>query len=58
MANNFGKTDIKGQLSNIALSEKLIQEQIEKAEIERNKNSKLYKTLGVVLGIGICILLI
>ena len=58
MENNFGKTDVKGQLSIISLTEKLLQSQIDKAEIEKNKNSKLYKTLGVVLGIGICILLV
>ena len=58
LENSFGKTDIKGQLSNISLTEKLLQSQIDKAEIEKNKNSKLYKTLGVVLGMGVCILLV
>lgn len=58
MENNCGKTDVKGQLSIISLTEKLIEVQIEKAEEEKNKNAKLYKTLGIVSGVGICILLV
>jgi len=54
----LGKTDIKGQVNEIALTQGLIEKQIEKADIEKNKNVKLYKTMGVVLGIGICIILI
>lgn len=54
----LGKTDIKGQVNEIELTMKLIEKQIEKAEYEKNKNSKLYKTMGVVLGMGICIILI
>ena len=54
----LGKTDIKGQLSQIELTTKLIEKQIEKAECEKNKNFKVYKTMGMVLGIGICIILV
>ncbi len=54
----LGKTDINGQVNEILLTENLIKKQIEKAEYEKNKNVKLYKTMGVVLGIGICIILI
>ena len=54
----LGKTDIKGQLGQIDLTSKLIEKQIEKAEIEKNKNLKLYKTMGMVFGIGICIILV
>lgn len=54
----LGKTDIKGQVNEIVLTQGLIEKQIEKAELEKNKNVKLYKTMGVVLGIGICIILI
>ena len=35
-----------------------IEKQIEKAEEERNKNEKLYKTLGTVIGLAIVIILI
>lgn len=58
MGKLLGKTDKTGQVSQILLTENLLEKQIEKAEIEKNKNTKLYKTLGTVLGVGICILLI
>ncbi len=58
MGKLLGKTDIKGQVNEIVLTQGLIEKQLEKAEIEKNKNMKLYKTMGVVLGIGICIILI
>lgn len=54
----LGKTDINGQVSEINLTMNLIEKQIEKAEIEKTKNVKLYKTMGVILGMGICIILI
>lgn len=58
MGKLLGKTDVKGQVNEIVLTESLIQKQIEKAEFERNKNVKLYKTMGIVLGMGICIILV
>ena len=54
----LGKTDIKGQLSQIELTQKLIEKQIEKAECEKDKNSKLYKTVGIISGMAICIILV
>ena len=58
MGKLLGKTDIEGQLSEIELGLELINKQIKDAEIEKNKNSKLYKTMGVILGIGISIILV
>lgn len=57
MGKLLGKTDKQGQISEINLTENLLLKQIEKAELEKNKNSKLYKTLGTVLGIGLVIIL-
>lgn len=54
----LGKTDKKGQLSEIDITQEFIEKQIEKAEQEKIKNSKLYKTLGVISGVGIIIILI
>lgn len=54
----LGKTDLKGQVNEICLTQKLIEKQLKKAELEKNKNVKLYKTMGVVLGIGLCIILV
>ena len=54
----LGKTDKFGQINEINVTSKLIDALIEKAENEKNKNCKLFKTLGSVVGIGICIILV
>jgi stage III sporulation protein AB len=54
----LGKTDIDGQVSQIELTSNFLETQIEKAEQEQRVNSKLYKTLGGVLGLAIVILLV
>lgn len=53
----LGKTDKNGQISEIQLTQDFLDKQIEKAEFERNKNAKLFKSLGTLLGIGIVIIL-
>mgnify|MGYP005982116707 FL=1 len=54
----LGNTDAEGQVSQIELTEKLIEDQIENAKIEKQKNTKLYKTLGVTVGLAAVILLL
>lgn len=54
----LGKTDKAGQINEINVTSKLVDTLIEKAEEEKNKNYKLFKTLGCVVGVGICIVLI
>lgn len=54
----LGKTDKAGQINEINVTSKLLDTLIEKAENEKNKNYKLFQTLGSVVGIGICIILI
>lgn len=54
----LGKTDKDGQVSQLELSKTFLSSQIEKAEIEEKKNSKMYKTLGTVVGLAIMIILI
>ena len=54
----LGKTDKEGQVSHLELTKTFIEIQIEKARKEEEKNSKLYKTLGVVSGLGLVIILI
>lgn len=44
----LGKTDMEGQVNQIELTNQFLDAQIEKAEKERIKNEKLYKTLGTV----------
>ena len=41
----LGETDIQGQVSQIELTDKFVDTQIEKAQREYEKNEKLYKTL-------------
>ena len=54
----LGRTDVDGQISQIEQTSEFLNNQIEKAEAERVKNEKLYKTLGIVSGAGLVILLI
>ena len=54
----LGKTDLKGQVNQIELTSSFLDDQIKKAEMEREKNEKMYRTLGMILGLGIVIILI
>lgn len=54
----LGKTDLEGQMNEIDLCLTFLETQIEKAEREKEKNAKLYKTLGTIAGIGIIIILL
>ena len=54
----LGKTDKEGQVSHLELSKTFIEMQIKKANDEEEKNAKMYKTLGVIYGLAIVIILI
>lgn len=54
----LGKTDLEGQLMQIELTAKLLDEQIIEATNLQNKNNKLYKTLGATVGLAIMIIFI
>lgn len=54
----LGNTDIEGQVSQIELTENLLEKQIQEAQMEKQKNLKLYKTLGIATGLTIAIILI
>lgn len=54
----LGKTDKLGQINEINLISIALDKLIEKAENEKCKNYKLFKSLGTTIGIGLCILLI
>ena len=53
----LGKTDIQGQIGQIELTQDFLDEQIRKAELNRTKNEKMYRTLGMVIGLAIVIVL-
>ena len=54
----LGQTDVEGQVSEIEVIQSFLDIQIEKAEEEKKKNQKMYKTLGVVMGLAFVIILI
>lgn len=54
----LGKTDKEGQISQLELTKTFIEMQIEKAKVEEEKNSKMYKTLGAIVGLSFVIILI
>lgn len=58
MLNYYGATDAKGQISQIEITENLLDKQIKEAEEEKNKNVKLYKKLGITIGLAIVIILV
>jgi len=54
----LGKTDVEGQLSELELMKNFIETQIKKAEEEQSKNEKLYKNLGMTVGLALVIILV
>ena len=54
----LGKTDLKGQMNEIELADEFLDKQIIEAEEIRKKNDKLYKSLGVIIGITIAIIFV
>ena len=54
----LGKTDKEGQVSHLELTKTFIDIQIEKAQAEEVKNSKMYKSLGAIVGLAFIIILI
>ena len=54
----LGQTDVEGQVSEIEVTEQFLDMQISKAEEDKKKNQKMYKTLGIVAGLVIVIILI
>lgn len=57
LGNVLGKTDVEGQMSEINQFDNLLKIQIKNAENEKNKNSKMYKSLGTIIGLAIVIIL-
>ena len=54
----LGATDIQGQISQIEVTSSFLDEQIKKAEREKEKNEGMYRKLGMIIGLGIVIILI
>jgi stage III sporulation protein AB len=54
----LGSTDVIGQIDKISVTQNMLDVKINEAEIEKQKSLKLFKTLGVVCGLAIIIVLI
>ena len=54
----LGQTDVEGQVGEIEVTQNFLDMQIEKAEEEKKKNQKMYKTLGITIGLVFVIILI
>ena len=54
----LGQTDVEGQISEIEVVTQFLDTQIENARQEKLKNEKMYRTLGIVGGLTIAIILI
>lgn len=54
----LGQTDLEGQISEINVVMQFLETQIEMAQQERNKNEKMYRTLGMISGLTMAIILI
>lgn len=54
----LGATDLQGQISQIDVTSNFLDEQIKKAEKEREKNEAMYRKLGMIIGLTIVIVLI
>ena len=54
----LGKTDIEGQINQIELAQTFLEKQINEALHEKDKNEKMYKKLGAIVGLIIVIVLL
>lgn len=58
ISNLLGKVDLEGQVSQIELVNNFLDNQIEKAEEESKKSVKMYKTLGITMGLAMVIIFV
>ena len=54
----LGKTDMQGQVNQIEMTSDFLDKQIRKAENQKDKSEKMYRTLGMIIGMAIVIMLI
>ena len=54
----LGNTDVNGQISQLNLVNVFLDEQIKEATVLKNKNEKMYKKLGIIVGLAVVIILV
>ncbi len=55
---SLGQTDLENQIKNIRLTKQLLNTQLKEAYEEKSKNFKMYRNMGVLMGLVLIILLI
>lgn len=58
VSNNLGKTDIEDQINNLSVYQERLKEKIIDASESKKKNEKMYRSLGIICGIMLVIVLI
>ena len=53
----LGQTDVEGQVGQIEITQRFLEDQIGQALEEKQKNEKLYTKLGTIMGLAIIIVL-
>lgn len=53
----LGQTDVEGQISQIEITEKFLENQLIEARTQKEKNEKLFSKLGTTIGLAIVIIL-
>ena len=56
--NGLGATDLEGQLNHVRLHRELLSDRLRVAEENAEARGKVYITLGICAGVGLCMLLI
>lgn len=55
---NLGRSDVDSQINIINNSVEIVRKQIKEAQTNKNKNSKVYKTVGIITGLIIVVIFI
>lgn len=58
MSKMLGESDVDGQVSQIDITLNFLEGQIEDAKQEKDKNERLYKKLGTIMGLALVIILV
>lgn len=58
LLNGLGKTDTDGQISMLEMNKKLLQNRLEQARDEYSKKGRMYRSVGVLVGVGAAVMLI
>ena len=58
MSKMLGKSDVEGQISQIDITLEFLEKQLENSFEEKNKNEKLFRKLGTIMGLTLVTILV